>query len=378
IKFFMVFPLHQSPCPIDQNTVNHVYKNQGKQQSNVLYKIVNDEVIEQQYSTELSINSHENITILDTPEYWERFLGDADTFLQNDFEMFDEYGASIDSPPNALFTPFIEKVNQIPSLYEEPIYQQLECSTINWLWSTFVQSIMNGMPHLPSDRISDVIEVDFPTDFAMSTFYQLLSQMTLLGPHVFTKCTILRMMSFSEWNRKHSLPDHRPIWNVEPNNCEIVEPGEVIDELINEHLVNSSNISSSSKISEQKSPSPNQQPTTEQKQLVSLDIVVQGQYLSPQSEMFSKIFHYMSTQIFFRPHPCGRYASRITMPVPSVSTIEPIMIWLYNHDDDAWLKTVTPRSFEQICQNVIFLGLGDNALEVLYNYFQQHLEEIIQ
>ncbi|CAG8534156.1 11558_t:CDS:2, partial [Dentiscutata heterogama] len=376
IKFFMVFPLHQSPCPIDQNTVNHVYKNQGKQQNNV-----NDEVIEQQYSTELSINSHENINILDTPEYWEQFLGDADTFLQNDFEMFDEYGAPIDSPPNAPFTPFIEKVNQISSLYEEPIYQQLECSTINWLWSTFIQSIMNGMPHLPSDRISDVIEVDFPTDFAMSTFYQLLSQMTLLGPHVFTKCTILRMMSFSEWNRKHSLPDHRPIWNVESNNCadiEIVEPGEVIDELINEHLVNSSNISSSSEISEQKSPSSNQQPTTEQKQIVSLDIVIQGQYLSPQSEMFSKIFHYMSTQIFFRPHPCGRYASRITMPVPSVSTIEPIMIWLYNHDDDAWLKTVTPRSFEQICQNVIFLGLGDNALEVLYNYFQQHLEEIIQ
>ncbi|CAG8778613.1 16516_t:CDS:2 [Gigaspora margarita] len=373
----MVFPLHQSPCPIDQNAVNHVYKHQEKQQNNV-----NDEVTEQRYSTELPIDSHENINILDTPEYWEQFLGDADTFLQNDFEMFDEYGAPIDSSPNTSFTPFIEKVNPISTSYEEPIYQKLEYSTINCLWSTFIQSIMNGMPHLPSDRISDIIEVDFPTDFAMPTFYQLLSQMTLLGPHVFTKCTILRMMSFSEWNRKNSLPDHRPVWNVESNNCadvEIVEPGDVIDELISENLVNSSNISSSSKNLEQKS-SPNQQSTTEQfqKQLVSLDVVVQGQYLSPQSEMFSKIFHYMSTQIFFRPHPCGRYASRITMPVPSVSTIEPIIIWMYNHDDEAWLKTVTPRIFEQICQNVIFLGLGDNALEVLYNYFQQHLEEIIQ
>ncbi|CAG8556549.1 4761_t:CDS:2, partial [Cetraspora pellucida] len=350
-----------------------------------LYKIVNDEGIEQQCSTELPTGSYENINI-DTSEYWEQLLGDADTFLQNDFEMFDEYGVPIDSSPNAPFTPLIETINPILSPYEEPIYQQLKCSTTNWLWSTFIQSIINGMPHLPSDRISDIIEVDFPTDFAMSTFYQLLSQMTLLGPHVFTKCTILRMMSFSEWNRRHSLPDHRPIWNFEANSCssvEIVEPGEVIDELINEHLVNSPNKSPppSPKTSEQNSPSLNQQQTTEQfqKQLVvPLDIVVQGQYLSPQSEMFSKIFHYMSTQIFFRPHPCGRYASRITMPVPSVSTIEPIMIWLYNHDDEAWLKTVTPRSFEQICRNVIFLGLGDNALDTLYNYFQQHLEEIIQ
>ncbi|CAG8648690.1 11499_t:CDS:2, partial [Racocetra fulgida] len=149
-----------------------------------------------QRSTELPTGSHENINILDTSEYWEQFLGNADTFLQNDFEMFDEYGAPIDSSPNAPFTPLIETVNPL-SPCEEPIYQQLKC-------------------------------------------------------------------------------------------VEIVEPGEVIDELVNEHLVNGTNKSPSpsSKTSEQKSPSLNQQQTTEpfQKQLVvSLDIVVQGQYLSPQS-----------------------------------------------------------------------------------------------
>jgi hypothetical protein len=47
----------------------------------------------------------------------------------------------------------------------------------SWFFS-FIQSIVNNMPNLPSDYINEIAEVDFPTELAVSIFYQLLSQMT--------------------------------------------------------------------------------------------------------------------------------------------------------------------------------------------------------
>ena len=56
------------------------------------------------------------------------------------------------------------------------------------------------MPNLPSDHINEIVEVDFPTELAVSTFYQLLSQMTLLGSAIFHKYIIVRLLSFTNWN----------------------------------------------------------------------------------------------------------------------------------------------------------------------------------
>ena len=65
-----------------------------------------------------------------------------------------------------------------------------------WFFS-FIQSIVNNMPNLPSDYINEIAEVDFPTELAVSIFYQLLSQMTLLGSAIFYKYIIIHLLSFN-------------------------------------------------------------------------------------------------------------------------------------------------------------------------------------
>jgi hypothetical protein len=92
----------------------------------------------------------------------------------------------------------------------------------------------------------------------------------------------------------------------------------------------------------------------QQKRSTTLEIVVQLQYLSPQSELFSKILHYFTTTIFLRPISYGRYVTRITIPIPSISTIEPILTWLYDHDDKAWMDTITSRNFEQVIKKLLY------------------------
>ena len=65
-----------------------------------------------------------------------------------------------------------------------------------WFFS-FIQSIVNNMPNLPSDYINEIVKVDFPTELAVSIFYQLLSQMTLLGSVIFHKYIIIHLLSFN-------------------------------------------------------------------------------------------------------------------------------------------------------------------------------------
>ena len=66
----------------------------------------------------------------------------------------------------------------------------------SWFFS-FIQSIVNNMPNLPSDYINEIVEVDFPTELAVSIFYQLLNQMTLLGSTIFHKYIIIHLLSFN-------------------------------------------------------------------------------------------------------------------------------------------------------------------------------------
>ncbi|CAG8527592.1 13488_t:CDS:2 [Acaulospora morrowiae] len=306
------------------------------------------EITEGQAPSILPVDFTETVNTSSIPtEHLDQFiLPNENTVFQHDCEMTEEYIAPSDSKMNPLFC------------LQEPIYQLEDFSavTASWFWSSYLPSIMNSMPYFPSDHINDIVEVDFPKDLSVSTFYQLLSQMTLLGQGVFNKCTILRMLSVGEWNRKYSFFDYRPQckWNVDGPGSQEVEPGEVIDELVKEywHDQGSSDNSDNTVPSSPTSNGQNLKGTLGQceqnKQGVELEIVVHGQYLTPQSELFQKIYHYLSNSIFFRPHPCGKYATRITMPIPSVSTIGPIINWLYNHNDNDWMETMTPENFDQV------------------------------
>ncbi|CAI2175070.1 2703_t:CDS:2 [Funneliformis geosporum] len=226
--------------------------------------------------------------------------------------------------------------------------------TISTLFVSLIQSVTNNMPKLPSDHINEIVEVDFPTELAVSTFYQLLSQMTLLGSTIFHKCTIVRLLSFTDWNRKYSFADDKPIW------ISSFDEEKEFDELLKEQFINDDDEQNTYEKS-----------LEQQTNSGTLEIVVQQQYLSPQSELFSKIFHYLSTTICVRPIPCGRHVTRIIIPIPSISTIEPILTWLYNHDDEAWMDTITSKNFDQVCRNAIFLGLNEEAFAVLERVFQR-------
>ncbi|RIA96241.1 hypothetical protein C1645_815690 [Glomus cerebriforme] len=256
---------------------------------------------------------------------------------------------------------------------------------------SLIQSIANNMSHLPSDHINEIVEVDFPTELAVSTFYQLLSQMTLLGSTIFHKCTIVRLLSFDDWNRKYSFVDNKSILSLsdpEQLDRKEIELSEALNELLKEQFTDNYGICDDD--TEQKTFDESSYPSTttsfyhspilstsepldqsSQKKPMSLEIVIQLQYLSPQSELFSKIFHYFSTTIFLRPISYGRHVTRITIPIPSISTIEPILTWLYNHDDKTWMDTISSRNFEQVCRNAIFLGLNDAAFAVLEKVFQK-------
>ncbi|KAG9287091.1 hypothetical protein G9A89_000985 [Geosiphon pyriformis] len=284
-------------------------------------------------------------------------------------------------------------------------------------------SIRSTMPHLPSDRITDICEIDFPTELRISTFYQLRAHLPLLGPNIYLKCVILRMLSFREWNARFSFKECLPKIDIPchqshpPSNPKLrdstqniedhlkeqfnepygdfIEDGEydyskeeVIGELTREIFNDQSRIflnkpnSPPNCCSETKNDGKgrcNSRKTSIEPEIVSnipvqsktLEIVVQGDHLSPQSDLLSKVFFYLSKNVIYRAHPYGRYMTRVTLPMPSVETIEPIINWLYGHDDRKWMDTMTPRDFLGICQNVAFLELHEEAYEVLLRYVVQ-------
>ncbi|CAG8547852.1 6106_t:CDS:2, partial [Funneliformis caledonium] len=246
---------------------------------------------------------------------------------------------------------FIHDPSIINEILSPPPAEEM---TISTLFFSLIQSITNNMPNLPSDHINEIVEVDFPKELSVSTFYQLLSQMTLLGSAIFHKCTIVRLLSFTDWNRKYSFADNKPIL------ISSFDEEKELNELLKEQFIN-----------DEGEPKTYETSLGQQTNSMTLEIVVQQQYLTPQSELFSKIFHYLSTTICLRPIPCGRHVTRIIIPIPSTSTIEPILTWLYSHDDKAWMDTITSKNFEQVCRNAIFLGLNDEAFAVLERVFQQ-------
>ncbi|CAG8543417.1 6999_t:CDS:1 [Ambispora gerdemannii] len=59
----------------------------------------------------------------------------------------------------------------------------------------------------------------------------------------------------------------------------------------------------------------------------------------------------------------------ITVPHPEV--FEPILHWLYHHDDESWLDEMSLENFQQIYENVKYLKLGKEAYDVLDQFISE-------
>ncbi|CAJ0827381.1 1200_t:CDS:2, partial [Entrophospora sp. SA101] len=65
----------------------------------------------------------------------------------------------------------------------------------------------------------------------------------------------------------------------------------------------------------------------------------------------------------------------LTVPIPYPDEFEPIIHWLYHHDDDAWLDLITIDNFHKFYANIKFLKLGKEAYDVLDTFIEE-AEEI--
>nr|CAG8568736.1 2335_t:CDS:10 [Entrophospora candida] len=242
------------------------------------------------------------------------------------------------------------------------------------IMSKYLQSINQKLSR-PSDRIMDIIKVDFPRDLSIPIFYQLLSQMDTIGAQMFKQCTILKFVSFTEWNNCHfnnNFVSNNFTSNTSNNFSNMNENSyrnkmhlwELMDCINNNGGRNGNYDNNYLEHQHQFENSLLETSTPSSSKYINLEMIGYGSYLSCQSELFSKIFYHISSSIYC-PIRTNKYLTRVTIPVPSISTIEPIINWLYTHNDQNWLLTMNENNFEEVCKNVIFLELGDEALKVL-------------
>ncbi|CAG8489253.1 3498_t:CDS:1 [Acaulospora colombiana] len=74
------------------------------------------------------------------------------------------------------------------------------------------------------------------------------------------------------------------------------------------------------------------------------------------------------------PHFCSP-PMQLTVPIPHPDCLEPILHWLYHHDDDAWLDVITPENFTKFYENIKFLKLGKEAFDILDSYIAEAEED---
>ncbi|CAH1763063.1 11799_t:CDS:10 [Entrophospora sp. SA101] len=245
------------------------------------------------------------------------------------------------------------------------------------IMSKYLQSINQKLSR-PSDRIMDIIKVDFPRDLSIPIFYQLLSQMDTIGAQMFKQCTILKFVSFTEWNNclfNNNFVSNNFTSNTSNNFSNMNENSyrnkmhlwELMDCINNNGGRNGDYDNNYLEHQHQFENSLLETSTPSSSKYINLEMIGYGSYLSCQSELFSKIFYHISSSIYC-PIRTNKYLTRVTIPVPSISTIEPIINWLYTHNDQNWLLTMNENNFEEVCKNVIFLELGDEALKFISNH----------
>jgi len=67
----------------------------------------------------------------------------------------------------------------------------------------------------------------------------------------------------------------------------------------------------------------------------------------------------------------SKFSNTLTIPIPYPEVFEPILHWLYHHDDDAWLDLITLENFPKFYANVSFLKLGREAYDILDTFIEE-------
>ncbi|CAI2178691.1 13352_t:CDS:2 [Funneliformis geosporum] len=67
----------------------------------------------------------------------------------------------------------------------------------------------------------------------------------------------------------------------------------------------------------------------------------------------------------------SKYSNTLTIPIPYPEVFEPILHWLYHHDDDAWLDLINTENFPKFYANVSFLKLGREAYDILDTFIEE-------
>ncbi|CAI2163041.1 10102_t:CDS:1 [Funneliformis geosporum] len=62
----------------------------------------------------------------------------------------------------------------------------------------------------------------------------------------------------------------------------------------------------------------------------------------------------------------------VKIVLPSPETFESILEYLYTGDDDKWYDTITPDNYQDICNNIDFLGLGSEIRNICIAYYQNN------
>ncbi|KAK9766063.1 hypothetical protein K7432_005135 [Basidiobolus ranarum] len=67
---------------------------------------------------------------------------------------------------------------------------------------------------------------------------------------------------------------------------------------------------------------------------------------------------------------CGEEYEMIRLEIPCVDTFEPLLRWLYDHNDNDWIKTFTKENFDQVLANVAFMRLNFQAYDVCAQFYE--------
>ena len=65
----------------------------------------------------------------------------------------------------------------------------------------------------------------------------------------------------------------------------------------------------------------------------------------------------------------------VLITVPSPETFEPILEYLYFGNGDKWYDTITSDNYNDVWENVEYLGLDEKAKTVCLVYYQAHIEQ---
>ncbi|RIA84824.1 hypothetical protein C1645_783308 [Glomus cerebriforme] len=86
---------------------------------------------------------------------------------------------------------------------------------------------------------------------------------------------------------------------------------------------------------------------------------------------------YLTSQSTFFQENCGnvKEGDLVVISVPSPETFEPILEYLYFGNGDKWYDTMTPENYDDVWENVKYLGLDDKAVSICSAYYDANLAE---